>query len=142
MKILKSILAVVMLIMVTLIGVVRWHHHDCNGNIFVGVSETADIVLGLSEEGTVEHTDHCHHHHSCENCFLKILDCFSSEKHGDFVLKHFALPVAEIPADLTPRMDAVYSGIREIVFKYFDRVKIPDFVSGMLSFRAPPFIFR
>lgn len=140
MKILKSILAFVMVFMVTLIGVVRWHHHDCNGNIFVSISETEDIVFGPSEEGTVEHTDHCHHHHGCENCFLKILDCFSSEKHGDFVLKHFDLLVAEVPADFTPRMGIDYSGGKEIITEYFDRIKIPEFISGILSFRAPPII--
>ncbi len=117
------------------ISVMRYHHHDCNGNILLIIGETIDLVIGPHSAGMDDHENHCHHHHKCEDCSLKIGDFFTNDDH-------FSIEANYAPEFMTVLWSNLFIPVVKESFKnYFVRenIKIDSGVfSRLLSFRAPP----
>lgn len=72
-QIIHILCSIALIINLSLMSVVHYHHHDCSGNIHIKLAHTYELALNSHavEKCDDEHGQHSHHSHPCEdNCSL------------------------------------------------------------------------
>ncbi len=135
---------------VTLTTVLQFHHHDCDGNIYIHLTTLDDLSLGSSHHGI----EHCQHHnhdknqHDCDggkDCSMH-LGAFTVSKQSEckFCPHHHDSSTNHV--DLFTWINPIYDQIdfkptEFILNKYQSSNKtllISELIANTIPFRAPP----
>lgn len=123
-------------------SIMQYHHHDCDGNIFIHMTTFEDLVIGTSKQ-TIEH---CNHTHTCphnqhgqhnESCSMHLGDYKASEP-TTIITGSMMIPILlfirsnkiglpeDIPTDILGINDEHYN------------CNIKEFTNTISALRAPP----
>lgn len=143
MKRLLPHISIFVLMIFTITSVMQYHHHDCDGNIYIHLTTFDDLVIGASEHAI----EHCKHDHPCNSHHRHGQHHESCSMHlGDYKASETATIATEWSTMTTPMFlcdnavvlpDDVPVAIMVIDAEYYD-CRISECISSASALRAPP----
>ncbi len=139
-------ISVLLIAIVALTSVIQFHHHDCDGNIYIHLTTFNDLSLGQFGNGIEKCNHHNHHddgHNDCDgesDCSMH-LGVYTVTRENDFNC------IASLPL-----IDGIISEtihICEYEVKAISKnssnsgklLRINDLIFSSSAFRAPPYSF-
>ena len=135
-------ISVCVIIIFALTSIMQYHHHDCEGNIYIHLTTFEDLVIGSSKHAI----EHCNHDHACTNHQHRQHHVSCSMHLGDYKASEATTIDAEcmtmaIPLFLSSYMiglpDDIPTNILIVDAEYYD-CSICESISSTSALRAPP----
>lgn len=137
-------ISVCVIIIFALTSILQYHHHDCDGNIYIHLTSLDDFVIGSSKHAVFEHCDHNHICYGHENHSDNDEEHICSMHLGDYKISDYNVLCQEndpiiISWDINEiKFRNLILPVSTIYVKSLDKY-ISDFIISCSSLRAPPF---
>lgn len=137
-------ISVLLVAIVALTSIIQFHHHDCDGNIYIHLTTFDDLSLGHSHNGIEKCKHHNHHdngHNDCdgENACSMHLGVYTVTRQNDFN-GIASFPVLDvIPAETLQVHGCETIAISENTGNNDKPILYDDLILSSSAFRAPPY---
>lgn len=139
-------ISVLLIAIIALTSVIQFHHHDCDGNIYIHLTTFDDLSLGQFGNG-IEKCNHHNHNNVEHNDCDEESDCSMHLGAYTVTRQHDLNFIASLPlingmiSETIQICECETKAISENSNNSEKQLRIDDLILSSSAFRAPPYLF-